>query len=195
MIIIFDYDGVIDNNYELHFQLSLLKINNLTREEHRKLFEGNIHEEREKLKHRDTGYDIVNEFGKLKENRTIDNNVIKVLKELSKRHTLGIISSSSEKGTFNCLSNNYIQELFSFVYGIESGKLKVDKFKKVFSQYPDQKYIFVTDTLGDILEANKVNIPTIAYTKGFHERERLEKGKPYAIIDDFNEIISIVNNS
>lgn len=37
--IIFDFDGVIEDNYEEHFELSKKKIRDVTREEHRKLFQ------------------------------------------------------------------------------------------------------------------------------------------------------------
>ena len=38
--IIFDLDGVLDDSYEMHYEYSRKKFTNLTREEHRKLFEG-----------------------------------------------------------------------------------------------------------------------------------------------------------
>ena len=38
-LIIFDFDGVIDNNYELHWELSEKKFTNFTREEHKKQFD------------------------------------------------------------------------------------------------------------------------------------------------------------
>ncbi len=48
-MIMFDFDGVIDDNYELNFELSGKKFVYLTREEHKKFYEGNIHIERERL--------------------------------------------------------------------------------------------------------------------------------------------------
>ena len=52
--------------------------------------------------------------------------------------------------------------------------------------------IFVTDTLGDIIEANDVNVKTIAVDFGYHSRTVLSKGKPFAIISDLNEIKKMV---
>ena len=52
--------------------------------------------------------------------------------------------------------------------------------------------VFVTDTLGDILEANKLGIKTIAVDFGYHERARLERGNPFAIVSDFKEIRKII---
>ena len=42
--------------------------------------------------------------------------------------------------------------------------------------------------LGDLLEAHKAGIKSIAVDFGFHERERLEKGNPAKIISDFSEL-------
>ncbi len=53
--------------------------------------------------------------------------------------------------------------------------------------------IFVTDTLGDIREATKVGIRTIAETFGFHNRERLKLGDPFRIVDSWEEIEAVVH--
>jgi|GEM_PF-4000719 len=50
--------------------------------------------------------------------------------------------------------------------------------------------IFVTDTLGDVKEASKLGIKIIAETFGFHNRERLQLGEPYMIVDSWDEIES-----
>ena len=58
-----------------------------------------------------------------------------------------------------------------------------DKFNVVL-----EDAVFITDTLGDVKEAKKLNIKTIAETFGFHNRERLEQGDPYIIVDTWDEI-------
>jgi HAD superfamily hydrolase (TIGR01549 family) len=195
-LIMFDFDGVIDNNYELHFRLSEKKFNDITREEHKKLFEGNIHIERERLKHRDTGFDFLTHLSNTRRNQKIKEEVKKTLEMLSKNYTLGIVSSCYEYGIKDYLEGNQIRNLFSFMYGYETHKLKVHKFKKVLNDFDFKKEecIFITDTLGDILEANEVGINTIAVDFGYHERERLEKGNPVKIISSFNELIEAVKN-
>ena len=72
-IIIFDFDGVIVNEYVMHYELSKKQITNLTENEFKKLFEGNIHSEREKLKSRDTGFDIKHHFNEYK--KTLSSNL------------------------------------------------------------------------------------------------------------------------
>ena len=87
--------------------------------------------------------------------------------------------------------NNGIIHIFDRVLGVETHKSKVEKFKILMIEHgvTDENAIFVTDTLGDIFEAKKVGIRTIAVDFGFHERERLEKGKPLKIISDFRHLL------
>jgi len=192
----FDFDGVIDNNYELHFDLCCKKFLNFTREEHRKQFDGNVHIEREKLKNRDTGFDFLKCLSDSRKERKIREEIKKTLINLSKNYTLGIVSSCNEYGIKDYLECNQIQDLFSFLYGYETHKLKTHKFKKVLNDFnfKEDECIFITDTLGDILEANEIGIPTVAVDFGYHERERLEKGNPLKIISSFNELIDTVKN-
>ena len=192
----FDFDGVIDDNYELNFELSGRKFIYLTREEHRKFYEGNIHIERGKLQSRDTGFDFLYQLSKTRKERELKKEIKNTLENLAKNYTLGIISSSYEYGIKDYLQNNKIHDLFSFTYGCDTHKLKVHKFKKVLNNFKikENECIYVTDTLGDILEANEAGIKTIAVDFGYHERERLEKGNPLKIISSFYELIDVLKN-
>lgn len=189
-LIAFDFDGVIEDTYESHFELSKKMIKDLTIEEHKILFDGNVHEQREKLKHRDTGFDVPGKINEQRDNLNIKPEIKDELIELSKKFTLGIISSGKESGIKKYLKNNNL-EVFSFIYGVETHKSKIEKFKMAMNNYnikPDE-IIFVTDTLGDILEAKKVDIRTIAVDFGYHEPARLEKGNPIKIVSSFKEIM------
>jgi len=75
-------------------------------------------------------------------------------------------------------------------------KSKVEKFKYLFKKYKlkPEDCIFITDTLGDILEGNKVGVRTIAVDFGFHKRDRLEKGKPFKIVSSFDEILKVIGD-
>jgi len=48
--------------------------------------------------------------------------------------------------------------------------------------------VFITDTLGDMREAARCGVWSIGVTWGFHERERLEKGNFFAIVDKIEEL-------
>jgi HAD superfamily hydrolase (TIGR01549 family) len=193
-LIMFDFDGVIDNNYNLSFELCCKKFLNITVEEHKKQYDGNVHLEREKLKERDTGFDLLKCLSEGRKDRKIEEKTKNTLISLANDFKLGIISSCYEYGIKDYLKNNQVENLFSFVYGLETHKLKTYKFKKILEELnlKEDECIFITDTLGDILEANKVGISTIAVDFGYHERERLQKGNPLKIISRFEELIDTI---
>lgn len=195
-LIMFDFDGVLDNNYELHFKLSEKKFLNITEEEHKKMFEGNVHVEREKLEHRDTGFDFLKHLSNSRIDRKIKRETKETLKKLVGNHKLGIVSSCYEYGIIDFLKKNGVYKLFSFVYGYDTHKLKTHKFKKVLNDFnlKDSECLFVTDTLGDILEAKEIGIQTVAVDFGYHERERLKKGNPLKIISRFEELIETIKS-
>jgi phosphoglycolate phosphatase len=79
------------------------------------------------------------------------------------------------------LTENGMTSYFDRIMGNAVHKSKEEKIKTVFAEYGTDasECIFVTDTLGDIREATKVNVGAIGVTWGFHERERLAQGKPF----------------
>jgi phosphoglycolate phosphatase-like HAD superfamily hydrolase len=52
--------------------------------------------------------------------------------------------------------------------------------------------IFITDTLGDLIEAKESGVSSIAVDFGFHDKETLLKGEPYKVISSFSDIRSTV---
>jgi len=195
-VIIFDFDGVIVNEYLIHYELSKKQITNLTETEFKKLFEGNIHSEREKLKSRDTGFDTKHHFNEHKKTVVIQQEIRKLLKELSKTFILGIITSAKESGTIKCIKNSELDGVFSFIYGFETHKLKTEKINLVLQKFniSENECIFVTDTLGDVLEATKIGIKAVAVDYGYHNKNTLMKGKPLKIISKLSELNDVVKN-
>ena len=96
-LVVFDFDGVIEDTYEMHYLLNRKKIDGLTREEHKKLFEGNAVVEREKLKHRHTEFDLKKAFEDYIPWLAIKQQIRKTLINLGEKYSLGIISTGSEK--------------------------------------------------------------------------------------------------
>jgi HAD superfamily hydrolase (TIGR01509 family) len=195
--IIFDFDGVIHDTYELCYRLNLeVTGKDLTREQHKDFFNGNLFEkvvvdaEKEKAES-ERFYKLQNEAYKyLKTDENIKTNLEKLSEEL----LLFIISSNQEEALDNYFQNNKFAHLFKEILGAETHKSKVEKFKYLFEKYnlKAEDCIFVTDTLGDIIEGNKAGVKTIAVDFGFHKRDRLEKGNPFKIVSSFEEIMKIV---
>lgn len=58
----------------------------------------------------------------------------------------------------------------------------------IYSNYIRVLRLLVDLRLGDILEANKIHIKTIAVDFGYHDKKTLKIGKPFRIISRIDEI-------
>ncbi len=193
-LVLFDFDGVIVSDYAVHLSLMQKKYTDFTPESHHKMYDGNAVIAEEALKNRDTGFDFNAAFLASIKKMDIHPDMKAVIVTLATQYTLGIVSSGSEQGIHACLKTNEVSSSFAFVYGIETGRLKTEKFMRILEDYAAaaNECIFITDTLGDIEEAHTLHIPTIAVDFGFHSRERLQQGKPYAIVSHPKEILACI---
>ena len=67
---------------------------------------------------------------------------------------------------------------------------KVAKIQMILKKHgiKPAEAIFITDTLGDMREAIKCGVLSIGVTWGFHEKERLQKGNPFVIVETPQEL-------
>jgi phosphoglycolate phosphatase len=189
--VIFDFDGVIHNTFDFHRK----KIKefygiDFSKRDFEDIHNGNIFKNKNMLNKNWLNYRdyIYNEITNL----NIENDVRDALLKLSKKYDLFIVSSGGTKNINDYLGNNGIINIFKEVLGLEFDKSKVNKFKYLFNKYglSNEECLFITDTLGDILEANEVNIKTIAVDFGYHSKETLKKGNPYKIISKMDELLN-----
>ncbi|OGF23722.1 hypothetical protein A3H09_02960 [Candidatus Falkowbacteria bacterium RIFCSPLOWO2_12_FULL_45_13] len=186
--IIFDFDGVIHNTLELAYKINKKLGAMATLEEYKDFFNGNIYQ------HKQIFPEKVKKFFKLQNPKfkklIIKQNIKEELYKLEQDYDLFIISSNMEAALNSYLKNNKIEHIFKEVLGLESHKSKVYKFRWLMKKHGLGKNnsVFITDTLGDILEAKRVGIKTIAVDYGFHDRARLERGRPHKIVSDFREL-------
>lgn len=189
--IIFDFDGVIHDTYELAYRIFG---KGLSEEQFKDFFNGNLFEIETTSNQKiidEKSYSLQNEaFKYLK----IDQNIRENLEKLSEDHLLFVISSNQEDVLNMYFQNNNFTHIFKEILGVETHQSKFAKFQYLFKKYKLMKddCIFVTDTLGDIMEGNKAGIKTIAVDFGFHERERLEKGDPFKIVSSFDEVVKTI---
>ncbi len=193
--IIFDFDGVIHDTFEFHRS----KINkycktNLSEQNYKDIHNGNFFDNApdelkntDWIKYRDL---IHHELSSLKTKKEIKATILK----LNKKYKLYIVSSGGSNAILNYLIKNKIS-VFKEILGMESHRSKIEKFKFIFDKHnlTAKECVFITDTLGDILEANQVGIKTIAVSYGFHPKETLQKGKPHKIISSLNELLELLN--
>lgn len=191
--IIFDFDGVIHNTFELAYQINAEVLGNkISRNEYRDSFNENIYKNIEITPKNAEQFFI--KQNQAFEHLRIEKSTKQFLKNLHEKYSLFIISSNQEQALNTYFQNSNFIDIFKEILGMETDKSKIKKFKLIFKAYklkPDN-CIFITDTLGDIYEGTSVGVKTIAVDFGFHKRKRLEKGNPFKIISDFKELPEIL---
>ena len=197
--IIFDFDGVIADTFEFHREHFKKYLDvSISKEEYQNLHKGNVfngnglNETEKKISENLVEYfkKIENDHHKVQPFEGMND----LLKKLSEEYSLFIITSSSIVNINSFLEKEGVIDCFTEVLGVEFDKSKIVKFNHILDNYNFNKedVLFVTDTLGDVLEANKVGLRSIAVTWGFHDREILEEAKPFAYADSAEEVLEIV---
>lgn len=122
--------------------------------------------------------------------------IIESIKNISRNYVFAIVSSTPFLHIRGYLEKNKIASVFSDILGFESGADKVFKIKSLLRKYNvlPQNTVFVTDTLGDILEGGECGVNLIGVTWGLHSREMLQKGNPVMIIDDPKDLENAIEN-
>jgi len=193
--VIFDFDGVLHNTFNFHrAKIKEFTGKDISEDCYKDIHDGNFYENEDNLI-RDTDWSKYVKYIHPEQSRLkIKDEIRDVLKELSKKYELFIISSGGSRNISDCLGNNGILNIFTEVLGLETNKSKIDNFKFILERHAlkSDECIFITDTLGDILEANKVRVKTIAVDFGFHSKERLKRGEPYRIVSCFGELMPVI---
>lgn len=194
--IIFDFDGVIVDSFDIAFETNKLARPTLTRERYRAKFNGNIND----AKHEDekvNDIDFFYEFGEKFKHLGIKSDIKNNIKKLSEENNLFIVSSTPNPIISDYLQRHSLLGAFTELYGLDVHKSKVLKFNMIFEKYkisPNQT-IFVTDTSGDVIEAKEVKIDfIIGILGGYQDEESLQKANPDMIVKDFNNLIEVIES-
>lgn len=199
-IVLFDFDGVIADSFDAAMVANKILTPEITDDEYKALFDGNINdykkflskEEKEKVDRNffDTYIplmlDTVGFFPGMKE----------AIKKLEEKYILIIISSTITSPIKEFVGKNEMAEHFDGVMGNDVHRSKVEKIKMVFEKYgaKPEDCVFVTDTLGDIKEAEKTGVKSIAVAWGFQSRENLLKGEPHCVVETPEDLCGAISD-
>ncbi len=198
-LVIFDFDGVLVNTLEFSFDEHKKLNNSLTWKKFQDFSNGNFRSGIGKAVAEDN-YIIPDNWDDLYtkniEDITISDILNKTITELSIKYILTIVSSSSTKVINKFLEKEKITEIFSDILGADINSNKTVKINSLLRKYNilPSDIVFITDSLGDILEANESGINSIGVTWGIHSKENLEKGSPITIIDDPRLLLNTIEN-
>lgn len=201
-VIVFDMDGVIVDSIGISYELILDNYPNMTKEEFLELQTGNYHEEIGKHK---LSYPVKEMTAEEKEERKkyyamrklespIFAGMTDLLKSLHDSGYLLILNSSAyERNCIPILEKAGIATVFDMIATAEVSKSKVEKFKIIQENYTvsAEHILFITDSLGDVLEAKTMGVPTIAVTWGAHEDaffRRQEHANLVRVVETVNDL-------
>jgi len=190
-LLIFDFDGVLEDTFDWNFKVAKNRYKGLNKKDYRSWFNGNIYEHPVVL---EAGPMNIKEYFDIYKRgfvgKKLDPKYKKLIKQLSKKYTIVIISSISEEIINPYLKRSKSLNLFEDVWGYQTEKSKIKKFRMFLRKYKVSKKecYFITDTLGDVIEANKVGIPSIGVTWGYHNNKTLKKGNPIFIANNLGAL-------
>lgn len=193
ILLVFDFDGVIVNTFDMCLKLTQMYDPECTADEYRALMTGNIYETlalKVRNKEAREKFDFFSYYSPQVLELPLVND-IKATLEIPNTKKV-IVSSTTSEPIRKYLEKHNLSGYFEQILGSDIEKSKVIKLQQVLNEYPDLKPVFITDTLGDILEARKVGIQSIAVTWGYHKEEMLKTGKPLAIVHSVEELLQAI---
>ncbi|OPY90837.1 MAG: Phosphoglycolate phosphatase [Syntrophus sp. PtaU1.Bin208] len=202
-LLLFDFDGVLVDSLDVYEGVVRQCLEAIgkpiisTRADYLTLYQDNFYGE---LARR--GIDLSAFLAELAKVRPhIDTSLIKplpamasVLSALAERHRLMLISSNSADVIQVLLTRMNISGCFEAVLGAE---FLLDKTEKIVharktSGFAKEDVYYVGDTAGDIREARRAGIKSVAVTWGWHERDTLEAVSPDFLIDTPQALFSLL---
>ena len=199
--IIFDFDGVLFNTEKPVFKMlkKLLKKYGLkfkTDKELEDMWRLNFYDSMEKRGIKGKKLEKFKDEceGELRKmHMQIFQHIPPILKELSRHYYLAVVSSNFKKILTSNLKKKELLGYFSAVVGadiIEEKTKRIEKCLDIFKIKPSEA-VYVGDTTGDVKEAKKVKVKTLAVTWGFHSRALLKKEKPTYIISRPKQMLKL----
>jgi len=201
-LFLFDFDGVVVDSLDLYEDAVNRCLKEIgkppfrDRQEFLDIFEENFYEGI-----RDKGVDVaafmkasaalapVLDYGRVKPVGEME----PVLEKLKEQHTLAIVSSNSNYAIRRILSRYHYDRYFEDILGHEFTLSKIEKIGRAAELLNAvlNETFYVGDTVGDIKEAKKAGVRTVAVTWGWHTGERLQLANPDFLLDSPEELLTL----
>ncbi len=118
-----------------------------------------------------------------------------LLESISRQGELWILSTAPEIHIKKILKANQLQNFFTKIIG-HSKKQKSYFLEKAVTSPNIDRVFFVTDTVGDLLEASRVpSVVTIAVTWGFHTPKVLANAQPSVTANKFQDVLKFIQSN
>lgn len=199
-LLLFDFDGVVVNTLDMILGVMKDTGQETTREEYVRHFRGNFYKNLEKANARPYAKADQDLFFGLYSQRLLElepvTGILSTIMALHATHTLVIVSSTLTNPIKAYLAKHEVDHYFKAIYGADVHKDKVEKIKLALQDFScaPHETVFISDTLGDILDAHKAGVDSMAVTWGFHDPAELAEGNPTAIVTTPDELLKTIQN-
>ncbi len=201
-LLLFDFDGVLVDSFDINQQVFNEFYPQMTQDEILSLYDGNgitrLREFQERngytdILERQTAFSV--RYSELAATKSLSDWAAAMLQQLAERFTLTIVTTSREEGVEACLMRSGARGHVARIYGRNAHDSKVEKIRMAFADHGGvpERSLFVTDTVGDVHEAREAGVHALAVAWGFHPRERLAKGNPWAIVDSPAHLTTMID--
>ena len=118
-----------------------------------------------------------------------------VVRELSTRHVIGIVSGNTTENIRDFLAAHGLDGCIRVIYGVDASGSKVEKILRARRQFAreEESAWVVGDSVSDIIAAKESGVGSIAVSWGHQNLDKLANAKPDHIIHSPHEIIAIVD--
>lgn len=205
-IIIFDFDGVLNDSFEKLFKMHVLCCSYFDRQislsEYSNLFmDSNFHNNLEKFLALDSKklaefktlkYSIFEDYYSQTKLFGFADELVNKL-QLAGYNNMAIVSSAPKKQIEKMLEINGLREHFFEILGInKDGKAgAINSLVDNLNLQPSDCY-FITDTVGDVIDGKCARVNVLAVAWGFHDAVKLIAAEPQYVANNYQEIFDIL---
>jgi phosphoglycolate phosphatase len=203
MNLIFDFDGTIcdSSNELLNIANRYLKENNLPQFSLQNVRSEGIEKLFKKIKFPKYKIPFFVVRGRRQINTKIPHlksfkGIKRVLKRLTAKHSLGILTSNSEENVKKFLKSNNMSSIFGYVVSENNLFGKDRSLKKIIKKYKmDPKTtVYIGDEVRDIKAAKNAGIKSVAVTWGIESKKILKSAKPDGIVENINNLEGTIDS-
>lgn len=117
-----------------------------------------------------------------------------VVKKLSEKNILGIVTTNSAPNVKAFLIKHDLENCFSAIYGVDTPGTKAEKISQARSQFAaeNEAVFMIGDSLSDIRSAKEASALGIAVSWGHQSLSHMQRGNPDFVVHTPKELVEVI---
>jgi len=120
-----------------------------------------------------------------------------VVRYLSKRHTLGVVTTNSAKNVQAFLAQHGLEDCILAIYGVDQPGSKAEKISRARKKFgtAGEEVFMIGDAVSDVIAAKQASAKSIAVSWGHQSLNNLIKAEPDYIVHATSEIVQLIDQA